>query len=176
MQTKFTSYHLEVQLYFLTKNIDLYLPIIKYISTSTTTSDCPVVDPKSMLRYGTVEQTKQRPPLSLRPEAVSQRFRAPSTKSDSRVDTSCQQSTHSRGGKNTKPSQSASEPPSDQTHHPQGSSRSKSLPVCFLPKEGRRGLRKDGGFPLTGQREQRTLDGTGLPLDGSVRLGRSSVS
>lgn len=134
----------------MTKTIDIYLLIIKYVSSSATTgetSECPAADSKNTLRYGTMEQTKQGPPAGP-PEPLSQRFTALNTKSDSRVDTSCQQSTHNRGGK---PPNKATGPASDQTHHRDGSTRADSLPVCLVPKEGRSGLRKGRGFSSPGR-------------------------
>lgn len=68
---------------------------------------------------------------------VSQRFTAVNKKSDCRFDTSCQRSTHSPGGKTPNEAKPPTPPdlPLGQTHHPGGSSRSDSLPVCFLPTE-----------------------------------------
>lgn len=71
------------------------------------------------------------------------------TKSDCKVDTSCQQSTHSQGGKT--PNKAKPPMPPDQTHHPDGY-RSDSLPVRFPPTLERSELMKDGQRPSFLQR------------------------
>lgn len=132
----------------MTTNTDIYLPIIKYIGTSTTvgeTSDCPFADCKSMLDYGTMEQTKQQPPLSLRPGAESQRRTQSQTQADNRLTAEVEKH------------QTTPKLQRHQTHLWPNTSPGRLHRIsftsflAFLPKEGRSELRENLRFSSLGR-------------------------